>query len=358
MSDGTTYSGTSTATLTVNSATAAMNGDLFQCVVSNGHGYDTSSPAAFVVTTPLTVSTVAGQGGHSGGSDGAGSSAQFSGPTDVATDSAGNVYVADTKNDTIRKVTPAGVVSTMAGYTGVSGSVDGVGNAARFNYPTGVAVDGTGNVYVADTDNETIRKITTAGMVTTVAGQAGVSGSTDGTSSAARFNGPSGVAVDATGNLYVADTLSHTLRKITSSGVVSTFAGAAGVAGSVDGTGTVARFYGPQGLAIDGSGNLYVSDTNNSTIRRVVISTGVVTTVAGLAGTSGAVDGPGSLARFYYPSAVTVDGTGNLYVADTDNNTLREISSSGVVATIAGEAGIRGSADGIGSAAVSFTPLA
>jgi len=356
LSDSANYSGTGTATLTVNPVTAAMSGDLFQCVISNAYGTATSSPVALVVPVPLTVSTLAGQGGHSGGNNGAGSSAQFSGPTDVAVDSAGNIYVADTNNNTIRKVTSAGMVSTVAGYTGVNGSIDGVGSAARFYYPAGVAVDGAGNIYVADTDNETIREITPAGVVTTVAGQAGVRGSTDGTGSVARFNGASGIVVDGSGNLYVADTLNHALRKITSSGIVSTFAGAAGVAGSVDGTGTAARFHGPQGLAIDGSGNLYVADANNSTIRKIVTSTGVVTTLAGLAGTSGAVDGPSSFARFYYPSAVTVDGTGDLYVADTENSTLREITPTGLVSTIAGKAGVGGSADGTGSAASFIYP--
>jgi uncharacterized repeat protein (TIGR03803 family) len=351
LSNGANYSGTSAATLTVNSATAAMSGDLFQCVVSNGNGYDTSLPASFVVTTPLTVSTVAGQGGHSGGSDGTGSSAQFNGPTDVAVDSVGNVYVADTNNHTIRKVTPAGVVSTVAGYAGISGTADGAATVARFNHPSGVTVDAAGIVYVADTNNDTVRKITSAGVVSTLAGAAGTSGSADGNGTAARFNNPSGIVVDTAGNLYVADTLNYT-----PSALVSTLAGAAGMSGSVDDVGTAARFYGPQGLTLSSAGTLYVADTNNSTIRKIVLSTGSVSTVAGFAGNSSNVDGPGSMARFRYPSAVTVDGTGNLYVADTENDTLRAITPLGVVSTIAGQVNTSGSADGTGTAARFYYP--
>jgi uncharacterized repeat protein (TIGR03803 family) len=351
LADGAVYRGSATATLTVNAVTTAMSGDLFQCVVSNDLGSTTSSAAALVVPTPMTVSTLAGQGGHSGGGDGTSGSAQFFGPADVAVDTAGNIFVADTDNHTIRKITPVGAVSTLAGYPGSAGSVDGTGAAARFNHPSGLAVDGMGNVFVADTDNYTIRKVTPAGIVTTLAGQASVRGRADGATTAAQFNGPSGLAMDAAGNLYVADTLNHTLRKITPSGVVSTFAGTAGAAGSADGTGTAARFFGLQGLAADGGGNLFVADTNNQIIRKVDLSTGAVTTVAGLAGASGSVDAPGSLARFFYPSAVAVDGAGNLYVADTDNNIIRQITPAGVVSTIAGQPGAGGSVDGVGTVA-------
>jgi metallophosphoesterase (TIGR03768 family) len=319
-------------------------------------GNASALPAALVVQTPLTVGTLAGQSGRSGAVDDFGTASQFSRPADAAVDDAGNVYVADTNNDSIRKITPAGVVSTLAGRAGTPGSADGSGSAAGFRHPSGLTVDHAGNVYVTDTDNETIRVISPTGGVTTLAGQPGTAGNTDGVGSAARFNGPSGIVTDAAGNLYVADTLSHTLRKIAPSGGVSTFAGTAGVSGNADGSGAAARFFGPQGLAVDVSGNLYVADTNNSTIRKVVASTGVVTTVAGLAGFSGAADGSGSRARFAHPSAVAVDSTGRLYVADTDNNTLREITPAGLVSTIAGRPGIAGAADGIGSAALFSAP--
>ena len=264
--------------------------------------------------------------------------ARFYYPYGVAVDSAGNVYVADTSNHTIRKVTPAGVVTTLAGLAGTSGSADGTGTNARFYYPCGVAVDSAGNVYVADTDNHTIRKVTPAGVVTTLAGLAGSYGSADGTGTDARFNHPYGVAVDSAGNVYVADTCNNTIRKVTPAGVVTTLAGLAGSCGSADGTGSTARFYHPCGVAVDSAGNVYVADTCNHTIRKVTPG-GVVTTLAGLAGSAGSADGTGSDARFNYPSGVAVDSAGNVYVADTCNHTIRKVTPGGVVTTLAGLAG-------------------
>ena len=350
LGDNATYSGSPTASLTVNSVAATMNGDSFRCVITNSSGTITTSPASLIVETPLTVVTLAGLAGISNATDGSGSAARFANPADLAVDAAGNLYVADAGNHTVRKVTPAGVVTTFAGQAGVSGSSDGSSTAA-FNHPTGVAIDSTGNVYVADTNNNEIRKVTAAGVVSTLAGVAGVSGSTDGTGTAASFNGPSGIAVDTTGNLYVSDTLNHTLRKVTSAGVVTTIAGVPGGSGLVDGTGSIAQFHGPQGLALDARGNLFVADTNNNAIRKVVIVSGVVTTVAGQTGIAGSSDGANSQAQFHYPSGVAVDPAGNLYVADTENHTLREIESSGSVSTLAGLAGVSGSADGAGTAA-------
>src|SRR5207302_1125096 len=170
----------------------------------------------------------AGDLGGAGNVDGVGASARFNTPFGVATDSAGNVYVADTFNNTIRKITPAGVVTTLAGTAGVAGSTDATGAAARFTSPESVATDSAGNVYVADTGNNTIRKITPAGVVTTLAGTAGVVGSTDAIGAAASFGFPNGVATDSAGNVYVADTLNSTIRKITPAGVVTTLAGTAG----------------------------------------------------------------------------------------------------------------------------------
>ena len=423
----------------------------------------------------------------------------------MAVDSAGNVYVADTDNHTIRKVTPGGVVTTLAGLAGSSGQRrrhgqrravqlpirrgggqrgqrvrgghlqphDPEGDARRrgddagraggklraaptaraaprgSTIPYGVAVDSAGNVYVADTGNHTIRKVTPGrrgddagraggklraaptaraaprgstahpawrwtaratstwrtscnhtirkvtpgGVVTTLAGLAGSSGqrrrhgqrravqpslrrgggqrgqrlrgghrqphdsegdarrrgddagglagsygSADGTGSAARFYCPCGVAVDSAGNVYVADSDNHTIRKVTPGGVVTTLAGLAGSSGSADGTGSAARFYDPYGVAVDSAGNVYVADYRNHTIRKVTPG-GVVTTLAGLAGSSGSADGTGSAARFYYPYGVAVDSAGNVYVADTCNNTIRKVTPGGVVTTLAGVAG-------------------
>jgi sugar lactone lactonase YvrE len=202
------------------------------------------------------------------------------------------------------------------------GSADGAGSSARFYRPSGVAVDGSGNVYVADVSNHTIRKITSAGVVSTLAGSAGMPGSTDGTGSAARFFQPEGVAVDASGNVYVADGGS-TIRKITAAGVVSTLAGLAGMDGSADGTGSAARFDDAIGATVDGSGNVYVADTGNHTIRKVT-ATGVVTTIAGRAGFLGAVPGP-LPATLYLPFGVAFAPTGDLIV--TTSNGVAQITA-------------------------------
>jgi streptogramin lyase len=284
-----------------------------------------------------------------------GSVARFNGPFGMAVDSAGNVYVADSDNHTIRKVTPAGAATTLAGLAANPGSTDGAGNTARFDTPSGVTRDSVGNLYVADTGNDTIRKITPAGVVSTFAGLAGSAGSDDGTSSSARFNLPSGVIVDGAGNLYVADTGNDTIRKITPAGVVTTLAGLAGSAGSDDGKGSAARFRNPTSVTVDDDrGNVYVADSGNQTIRKIT-ATADVSTLAGLAGNIGTDDGIGSSARFDLPSGVTIDTTGNIYVADSQNNTIRKVTSSGLVSTLAGDANEDqdggGNTDGTGSAA-------
>ena len=350
LNDTATYTGSGTASLTVNSVTAAMSGDSFNCVVTNSVGSALTLPAVLVVANPLVVTTLAGLASSSGSAGGTGSAARFNDPADLAADRSGNVYVADANNHTIRRITPVGAVTTMAGQAGVSGSTDGTASVAQFNHPTGVSVDAPGNLYVADTDNDTIRKVTPAGGVTTIAGLAGRTGSADGTGSAALFSSPSDVAVDSAGNLYVSDTLNHTIRMITPAGAVTTIAGLAGASGSADGAGSAARFFAPEGIAVDGSGNLYVADTDNHTIRKIT-ATGVVSTLAGWAGSSGSSDGIGSGARFFYPADVTIDGTGNLFVIDTDNHTIRQITSVGVVSTVAGQAGTSGNADGTGTSA-------
>ncbi len=190
----------------------------------------------------------------------------------MAVDSSGNVYVADNYNHTIRKITPAGVVTTLAGLAGAFGNADGTNSVARFNTPFGVAVDGSGNVFVGDNGNSTIRKITPAGAVTTLAGLSANLGGDDGTGSAARFEYPRGVAVDSSGNVYVADYYNYTIRKITSGGVVTTLAGLAQAYGSDDGTGSAARFYFPQGVAVDSSGTVYVADTDTQSIRKGILA--------------------------------------------------------------------------------------
>jgi sugar lactone lactonase YvrE len=311
---------------------------------SNNNTIRKITPAGF-------VSTLAGLPGATGSADGPGSAARFNNPQGIAVDGTGSIYVSDLLNQTIRKITPDGAVSTLAGLAGTSGSTDGTGTGARFNGPAGITVDSAGNVYVADASNHTIRKITPAGAVSTVAGLARISGSTDGTVSSALFNGPAGVAVDSAGNVYVADTLNYTVRVITPDGVVSTLAGLAGDAGSADGPGSAARLNYPWGLIVDGIGNVFVADKFNNSIRKITAA-GFVSTLAGSSVNSGSADGTGSAAQFYGPQAVTADSAGNLYVADKFNCTIRKIQTGGVVSTFAGSAtGGAGSTDGNGAAA-------
>jgi hypothetical protein len=303
-----------------------------------------------------TFTTLAGTAGGEGSADGTGSAALFKYPNGVAVDATGNVYIADESNHTIRKITSGGVVTTLAGTAGSQGSTDGTGSAARFASPAGVAADVEGNVYVADRANHSIRKITSGGVVTTLAGSsASDTGSSDGAGSSARFWAPRSVAVDDRGTVYVADTANHTIRKITPGGEVSTLAGTAGSLGSTDGTGSAARFYQPRGVAVDAARNVYVADWVNHTIRKIT-SDGVVTTLAGTAGSSGSTDGTGSAARFNRPLGVAVDAADNVYVTDGSNHTIRKITSGGVVTTLAGTAGSTGSTDGIGSAAQFDSP--
>ncbi|MEI7732004.1 MAG: immunoglobulin domain-containing protein, partial [Verrucomicrobiota bacterium] len=320
---------------------------------------DESNHTIRKISTAGAVTTLAGSAGSSGSADGNGSAARFYHPSGVAVDGSGNIYVADTYNNTIRKVSPTGVVTTLAGRAGSSGSTDGAGDAARFCYPNGVTVDESGNVYVADTLNQTIRKINPMGTATTVAGSAGNGGSADGTGSTARFNSPSDLAVDGSGNLYVADRNNHTIRKINSSGEVTTLAGSPGVTGSLNGTGSTAQFNSPLGVTVDGGGNVYVADWNNHTIRKIS-PVGVVTTLAGNPGVIGTVDGTGGTARFNYPLGVAVDGNGTVYVADRGNQTVRKINPAGAVTTLAGSPGgtdsCSGSANGTGSAARFYGP--
>ena len=233
-----------------------------------------STRAQSIYNLPYAFTNFAGTPGVSGSRDGNGNSiggAQFSLPGGVALDSAGNVYVGDTGNHTIRKITPAGVVTTLAGSPGVIGSADGTGSAAQFYQPGGVAVDSAGNVYVADCANQTIRKITPAGVVTTLAGSPLVQGSADGNGSAARFFQPHGVAVDTAGILYVADQNNHSIRKIDTAGNVTTLAGSPGAAGSADGIGSAARFNQPSGVVLDSVGNVYVVDRMNNRVTKGTI---------------------------------------------------------------------------------------
>lgn len=333
---------------------------------AGGGGGGEEEPPPPPPPVPPRLSLLAGNIGGAGSVDGVGVAARFSDPRGLATDAAGNVFVADTGNHAIRKITPQGEVSVFAGKPGVEGSADGVGTAARFSKPTGLAVDAGGTVYVADTDNQTIRRISPAGEVSTLAGATGVVGTSDGPGPVARFLRPTGLAMDADGNICVADTFGHTIRKVTPAGVVSTFAGAGGSDGYADGVGSAARFAEPVGIASDAAGNLYVTESYNRVIRKIAPD-GQVSTFAGSAGQVGSADGVGSAARFYLPTGIATDAAGNVYVVDAGelrndfmlwfyhgNGTIRKVTQGGVVSTLAGLVGSYGSADGAGASARFF----
>jgi sugar lactone lactonase YvrE len=287
------------------------------------------------VEPDLSTAVTTFAGSSSGYTDATGTSAKFYYPRGITTDGT-NLYVADQNNHKIRKIViTTGVVTILAGSTSGTpndskGNTDDTGTSARFDLPTGITTDGT-NLYVTDTDNHRIRKIViSTGVVTTLAGSS--SGNTDATGTSAQFSNPIGITTDGT-NLYVADKGNHRIRKIViSTGVVTTLAGSS--SGSTNhNTGTSASFNTPLGITTDGT-NLYVADYGNDRIRKIVISTGVVTTLAG--SSSGNTDATGTSASFNNPVGITTDGT-NLYVADKDNHRIRKIViSTGVVTTLAG----------------------
>lgn len=312
---------------------------------------------------------------------------RFSAPTDVAVSPDGVCYVADSGNNTIRRVA-GGVTTTIAGAAGQFGSVDGSADRSRFNDPTGVAVGADGSVYVADRYNAIVRRLSMDGTVTTIAGRSGLSGASDGPVAAARLSAPQRVAVAADGSVYIADAGNHAIRRVSAAGAIETiitanapdrmdpvalaidpngnvlvadswsnvirrvdserhlsvFAGVAGARGDSDGPAGNARFNAPEGIALDLNGNVYVSDSGNHTIRR--IANGIVTTVAGLVGLSGAIDGTGSRARLNHPSGIACDAQGRLWIADRDNHTVRRLTD-GFLETVAGLAESSGFADGV-----------
>ncbi len=299
------------------------------------------------------VSTVAGDPNYSrqaGSRDGQGLAAKFSYPSAVAADPMGNIYVSDTGNQSIRKITPAGMVSTLAGQADATGWVDGIGTAARFGYIGGMAFDRTGNLFLSDDLSHSIRKVTSGGVVTTFAGGGDTDWShKDGTGAAARFFNPGGLAFDAAGVLHVADTFSNSIRRITADAVVSTMAAPTFTdAGSFP---TANAYFYPRGVAFDSAGNLYVADSGNHSVRKIDTA-GRASTLAGrTTGQAGAEDGVGQAARFYGPAAVVADRAGNLFVTDEHNHTIRKITPDGTVTTFAGAALQPGFADGAGAAA-------
>ncbi len=330
----------SSASCTVSSGSGTASANVtnvsVSCLTSIGGGIlkalSSLTGAASVFVGPANGTSA------SGTTDAIGTAARFNLPEDITSDGK-NLYVLESGNNRIRKIViSTGDVSTLAGST--NGFADGTGTAALFNFPKGITTDGT-NLYVADTANNRIRKVViSSGVVTTLAGN--TSGNTDGTGTAALFNSPRGITTDGT-NLYVSDYSNHRIRKVViSSGVVTTLAG--NTSGNTDGTGTAALFSNPWGITTDGT-NLYVADFGNHRIRKVVISSGIVTTLAG--NTSGNTDGTGTAALFNMPVNLTTDGT-NLFVSDYFNNRIRKVViSTAVVTTLAGSTS--GDLDGTGS---------
>ena len=290
---------------------------------SSGNIYvaDTFNQRIRKITPDGTVSLFAGNGTQ-GYVQGSPTTAEFTYPSgNMVLDTSGNLYVADSNTGSIRKIDKSGNVSNLAGNGTWWNYQEGTGTGAEFYWPKGTAIDSNNNVFVADTNNYRVRKVTPGGTTSSYAGN-GVGGHVDGAASSAEFSAFFGITVDSAGNVYIADTGNNCIRKITPGGTVSTLAGN-GTAGYVDGTATNAEFNNPTGITIDPRGYLYVADTNNNAIRRIAPN-GTVTTVAGN-GTAGYVDGVGSSAEFYQPYSIAIDGSGNLYIADTYNNRIRKI---------------------------------
>jgi len=304
-------------------------------------------PAAAVVTT------YAGSG-QLGTVNGTLSTARFYNPVSLAIDASGDMYVGDGDsyfgdvNTLIRKITATGVVSNFVG-SGVMGNANGTGAGSSFGSPAAIVIDGSGNLFVADSSNNLIRKVTPAGVVSTFAGS-GAAGNADGTGTAASFYGPTGIAIDPSGNFYVSDTFNGLIRKITPDGVVSTFSGGGK---SQNGTGTAVTFSYITSVATDASGNVYAADTQNDLILKITPE-GIATTLAGSGYSGNSKDGTGTSASFFYPTGLSVDGAGNVYVADGSSE-IRKITAAGVVTTIAGN-GAQTYVNGIGTQATFCRP--
>ncbi|MBH0186023.1 MAG: hypothetical protein HP477_11600 [Nitrospira sp.] len=314
-----------------------------------GCGQSSVAPPTALTASSPTINTVAGRGQGFSGDGGPATVARLRAPHGVAIDTVGNLWIADTGNYRIRKIDAAGVITTVAG-TGVQGfSGDGgPATAAELNDPTGVAVDTVGNLWIADSLNHRIRKVDAAGVITTVAGTGGAGFSGDGgPATAAELNDPHGVAVDTAGNLWITDLKNHRIRKVDAAGVITTVAGT-GVAGfSGDGgPATAAQLHAPHGVAVDTAGNLWIAERDNYRIRKVDAA-GVITTVAGtgVQGFSGD-GGPATAAQLVSPNGVAVDTAGNLWIADYDSHRIRKVDAAGVITTVAGTGVLGFSGDG------------
>ncbi|MDN3579738.1 DUF6443 domain-containing protein, partial [Mucilaginibacter flavus] len=307
------------------------------------------------VSAPGETGTFAGTG-SAGSTDGQGTAASFNQPLGATVDPSGNIFIAEAGSHIIRKITPSGQVSIFAGNYAQGFVNNATGTSASFYHPVGLASDASGNIYVADEDNNVIRLITPSGSVSTFAGN-GSQGINTGAVAAASavFKYPCGIALDGSGNVYVADTYNNLIRKI-AGGTVTIFAGSpSGAAGSADGQGTAASFNQPFSVVTDGAGNVYVADRVGARIRKITPS-GLVSTLAG-SGTAGYSDGAGTAAQFSSPTGLTIDKAGNLYVTDESNNRIRKVTPAGNVTTLSGT-GAQGSANGAGAAATFNLPFA
>ena len=317
---------------------------------------DTGNNLVVKISSTGILTVVAGNGirGFSG-DGGPATSASLNQPSSVAVDTAGNLYIVDKDNQRIRKVTPGGTITTVAGngdfgFTGDGGPA----TSASLNFPRGVAVDADGNLYIADTYSNRIRKVTPGGTITTVAG----SGSADpgaggfsgdgGPATSASLNFPTSAALDALGNLYIADLGNHRVRKVTPGGTITTVAGS-GPPGAFSGDGgsaTSASLNLPSGVAVDAAGNLFIADLINERVRKVD-AIGIITTVAGNGSFGFSGDGGQATdAELARPADVAVDAAGDLYIADTDNQRVRKVTSGGIITTVAGNGNIGFSGDG------------
>jgi sugar lactone lactonase YvrE len=293
------------------------------------------------ITPAGVVSTFAGSG-NVGTLDATGLLASFNEPAGITIDAYGNLFVSDAGSDLIRKISPAGVVVTIAGSDS-TGFVNGMGLTSTFFTPLGLTVDANDNVYVADAGNNMIRKITSAGMVSTFAGVSDTTTFT--TAPPSLIVNPTGVVIDGAGNVYVANYLANNILLINPAGTVSILAGSnTGTPGSANGPVGSATFYLPNSIALDAQHNLYISDGVNNLIRKITPG-GLVSTFAG-SGAAGALDSVGTAASFNGPAGLAVDPSGNVYVADSNNDLIRKITPAGVVSTIAGN-GLAGAKNGI-----------
>lgn len=286
------------------------------------------------------ITTVAGTGTEGfRGDGGPATSAELTWPSSVAVDGAGNVFLADYKNNRVRKVDTRGIITTVAG-TGAAGfgGDDGPATNAQLNRPIGVTVDGIGNLFIADSDNHRIRKVNTSGIITTIAGLGGAGFSGDGgPATSARLNSPFGAAVDGEDNLWIVDYSNHRIRKVDTNGIITTVAGTGSFGFNGDGIpATNAQLWAPFGVAVDRAGNLFIADRNNHRIRKVDTK-GIIATVAGTGIRGfGGDDGPATSARLFEPFGVAVDEAGNLFIADLRNQRIREVDTNGIITTLAG----------------------